>query len=626
MSAKSSYTLREQIALIRRGLSIYKSFPKPVLLSAALTAVFDAVVPFINLYFSARILNELVGERNHDSLQILVLLTVCLNLTALLLQTALLRWKTYCHSCNWNELFRTYSAKALSLDYADLENPKIQDDYSQIRQHQMGMGFGLSRLAWPIPEIVKGLFQIAFSITFAFTLFTLKVPESSPYTWLDSWWMVSTVILVLAGPVFLTPYLNMLGGKIWARATHDNNKGNRFFFFYFFRMIHNSDTAKDIRIYNQKRLIREQQISEEGGFNIHRWQQYSKYNAKFAAGGTAVTYLCNGLIYLYIAAKALTGAFEVGSIVLYVGAFTQFGMGFSSILSNLAYLINNNPFLEKAFKFLDIANPMYQGSLTTEKRSDNEYEIEFRNVSFKYPSADDFALKHVSLKFKVGERLAIVGENGSGKTTFIKLLCRLHDPTEGVILLNGIDIRKYSYKDYIAIFSIVFQDFKLLPFTLGQNVAASIDYDKERVRQALEQCGFAEQLASWSKGLDTYLYKNFEDEGVEVSGGEAQKIALARALYKEAPFVILDEPTAALDPIAEFDVYSKMNEIVGDKTAVFISHRLSSCRFCNDIAVFHEGELIQRGSHDDLLSHGSGKYSELWNAQAQYYVEQKIKN
>lgn len=216
--------------------------------------------------------------------------------------------------------------------------------------------------------------------------------------------------------------------------------------------------------------------------------------------------------------------------------------------------------------------------------------------------------------------MAVVGENGSGKTTFIKLLCRLYDPTEGVILLNGIDIKKYDYDEYMSIFSVVFQDFKLFSFSLGQNVAANTNYDESRVIECLTKSGFSDRLAKMPKGLQTCLYKNFDEEGVEISGGEAQKIALARALYKNAPFIILDEPTAALDPISEYEIYSNFNRIVGNKTAIYISHRLSSCRFCNDIAVFSNGSLIQRGSHDMLIQDENGKYHELWNAQAQYYT------
>ena len=247
--------------------------------------------------------------------------------------------------------------------------------------------------------------------------------------------------------------------------------------------------------------------------------------------------------------------------------------------------------------------------------------MEYKDVSFKYPGSDLWALRHVNMKFKVGKRLAIVGENGSGKTTFIKLLCRLYDPQEGQILLNGIDIRKYRYDDYMNIFSVVFQDFQLISQPLGNNVAGSMEYDRDRVCKALIDAGFGDRLATMEKGLDTMLYKDLSEDGVDVSGGEAQKIAIARALYKDAPFIILDEPTAALDPIAEAEIYSKFNDIAGDKTAIYISHRLSSCKFCDEIAVFHDGAVIQHGTHAVLLEDTAGKYYELWNAQAQYYTK-----
>lgn len=247
---------------------------------------------------------------------------------------------------------------------------------------------------------------------------------------------------------------------------------------------------------------------------------------------------------------------------------------------------------------------------------------DIRDVSFRYPNTETWALRHVNMKFQVGSRLAVVGENGSGKTTFIKLLCRLYDPTQGEILLNGIDIRKYSYRQYIDLFSVVFQDFQLLAFPLGQNVAAAVEVDKGRAARCLEMAGFGKRLAALPQGLEAPLYKEFDESGVQVSGGEAQKIALARALYKDAPFVVLDEPTAALDPVAEMEVYENFDKIVGDKTAVYISHRLSSCRFCDDIAVFDHGHIVQQGSHDALVE-APGKYQELWHAQARYYAKQE---
>jgi len=265
------------------------------------------------------------------------------------------------------------------------------------------------------------------------------------------------------------------------------------------------------------------------------------------------------------------------------------------------------------FDFMDLPNDMYQGTLTPPRGDD--LEIEFKNVSFKYST--EYVLKNISMKFKAGQRLAVVGMNGSGKTTFIKLLCRLFDPDEGEVLLNGINIREYDYRRYMDIFSVVFQDYGLLAYELGQNVAVSKCFDTSKVTDCLTAAGFGDKLAEMT--LSTCLYKEYDEHGIDVSGGEAQKIALARALHKDAAFLILDEPTAALDPVSEFEIYSRMNEISGNKNCVFISHRLSSCRFCHDIVVFHQGEIVQRGSHEELVADASGKYFELWNAQAQYY-------
>jgi len=319
--------------------------------------------------------------------------------------------------------------------------------------------------------------------------------------------------------------------------------------------------------------------------------------------------------------RALEGMYDIGEVVRLVGAITAFYGATVGVMVSLSNLKDNAPFLGMLFDFFDLPSTKYKGTLTTEKRADGEYSLEFHNVSFKYPGSDKFALENLNLAFKIGERIAIVGMNGSGKTTMIKLLCRLYEPTSGYISLNGIDIKKYAYDEYIDIFSVVFQDFTLSGLPLGQNVATSINYDEIAVRSALFKTGFGERLNRLENGLNTTLFKDYDMDGVTVSGGEAQKIALARAIYKNAPIVILDEPTAALDPIAEYEIYSKFNEIVGNKTAIFISHRLSSCRFCHDIAVFNEGKLVQQGTHDVLLSNTTGKYHEMWYAQAHHYGE-----
>lgn len=216
-----------------------------------------------------------------------------------------------------------------------------------------------------------------------------------------------------------------------------------------------------------------------------------------------------------------------------------------------------------------------------------------------------------------------MGANGAGKTTFIKLLCRLYDPSEGEILLNGIDIRKYDYDEYIRMFSIVFQDYKIFSFSVAENVAAGPVFDRERVIKSLRDAGIYDRVRQMKNGIDARLLKDQQDgdeEGIEISGGEKQKIALARALYRNAPIVILDEPTSALDPVAEQDIYLRFNDMIAEKTAVFISHRMSSCLFCDEIIVFDEGRIVEYGSHDQLVADEEGVYHRMWEAQAQYYI------
>lgn len=229
-------------------------------------------------------------------------------------------------------------------------------------------------------------------------------------------------------------------------------------------------------------------------------------------------------------------------------------------------------------------------------------------------------MQNVSLKITLKDKLACVGRNGAGKTTFIKLLCRLYDPCEGYITLNGIDIRKYDYLEYLKLFSVVFQDFSLFAFPLKENIACSMEGNLDMVWECIDKVNIRDKVEMMKQQLDTMLYQYYDEEGEEVSGGEAQKIAIARALYKDGPFVVLDEPTAALDPISEYEIYSHFNTLVEDKTSIFISHRMSSCRFCDDIIVFDKGKIIQRGNHQTLMKDEKNVYASMWNAQAKYYV------
>ena len=253
----------------------------------------------------------------------------------------------------------------------------------------------------------------------------------------------------------------------------------------------------------------------------------------------------------------------------------------------------------------------------------DSYEFEFKNVSFKYSRADKYALKDLNLKIKAGERLAVVGLNGAGKSTFIKLMLRLYEPTEGQILLNGVDISTYDIDSYYGIFSPVFQDVNLFAFTFAENISmrALENTDFSLAQKFTKDAGLGEKLESLPNGLNTQLLKIIYDDGIDMSGGEKQKLALARALYKNSPVVILDEPTSALDAIAESKLYEEFDKLIGGKTAVYISHRLSSTQFCNNVAMFMEGKMIEYGTHDSLMA-ANGEYAKMFNIQSQYYLEE----
>jgi len=621
MDKPEKLTIREAFSLTMRGYKLLWSRTPGRFISSGLSVAVGAVIPYVGIYIAARLINEIAGPRDPDRLRFYAIAALISAAVLAIVNAGLQRWKEAETAGTWYDISGIYADKLQTMNFASTEDSKTHELLAHIEQSQNWSSWGLIKLDASFGDLVRPIASILGALALTVSLFTLPVPEDAgAIAILNHPLFVVAIIALMLAVTFIAPMLSIKGRLYWNRRIESAKLGNRVFGAYGYHA-YDSGNAMDIRMYRQD-IIAHHYMGSNNTYGIGG--ATAKYAqgpmGAYAAASAAVGHVFTAIIYVFVCLKAWGGAFGVGSVTQYIGAITALSGSLSSLISCLGEMRINAGFLRSLFEFLDIPNDMYQGSLTTEKRSDNKYEITFRNVSFKYPGADAYAIKDLSLTFNIGQRLAVVGQNGSGKTTFIKLLCRLYDPTEGEILLNGIDIRKYNYQEYMNIFSAVFQDFKLLSFTLGQNVAAANEYDHEKALDCLSRAGFEERLNNLPDGLKTHLYKDLDKEGVEVSGGEAQKIAMARALYREAPFIVLDEPTAALDPVAEFEIYSKMNEIVGDKTAVFISHRLSSCRFCQDIAVFHEGELVQRGNHDSLIADNGGKYHELWHAQAQYYT------
>ena len=587
---------------------VYKTDKLVVLLLFPI-AVIRALQPYIALFATSYILQGFIDGYAYQTLLYIALAAVGLGFLFNFTEGYLTKIQQTHNAVYIPKIYMAQAEKYLSMDYQLLESPAVNDINARIaRDNRWGSGY------YNLSYYLSGLLD-------NFCGFIIGVIMIIPFFLAGhiSGGLIFFVLLLVFAVASSLINSNVVQVKLTGHLNTKDPKYDTKYQFYFIYGILISSILKTARIYNIKKLISGYLEDDE-----RRQNDFCRVFTRYASLSGLLGALTSGGLtasaYLFVVAKAVTGAVSVSNVVRYAGTIYNMAGSFFGLSSAVSRLIDQTDRIQAMIEFMEVKNVLYKGTLPVEKRRDNEYEIEFKNVSFKYPGSEDYSLRDFSIKLNIGQKLAVVGMNGSGKTTMIKLLCRLYDPTEGEITLNGIDIRKYEYSEYLSIFSVVFQDFKLFSFKLSENIACTANVDAARVSNVIGKVGMSERIDAMQSGIDTYLYNDF-DRGVEISGGEAQKIALARALYKSAPFIVLDEPTAALDPIAEYEIYSRFNEIVGDKTAIYISHRLSSCRFCDDIAVFDNGQLVQRGSHDKLVADESGKYRELWFAQAQYYTK-----
>lgn len=574
---------------------------------------FITLQPFVALFFSARILDVLAAGAERGVVIRWIVAAVACNYGIYLLERLMACISRLEGVTLYWQLYQEMSRVMMRADYKELEKPDISHAKERIERATTMFWYG----PWEVPgvfmRLIEGLTITVSALVLAFPIFLPVKGEKVP------WGMIGMILFI--------------GVSVWYSLSSERKlykmkedsleplaqvyRQQEFFMAY----AGEDKAAKDIRIFGQKKLIyrlmqknlvRERKLADE-----RRFKQAKSFGIR---GALAQAVGC--LAYLIVGARALAGIFGIGSVVQYVGAIMKLSEGIRVLIYALQHITMQGPHCQEYLDFIGEGEDKdkychgHDGQRILQMPED--YTIVFEHVSFRYPGTEEWVLKDLNLTLKRGEHFAVVGMNGSGKTTFIKLLCRLYEPEQGRILFNGTDIREFRYEDYQKLFAVVFQDFQIFALPLGENVAASSHYDETRVQACLEQAGVGEFVKGLPKGLKQPLY-TVEADGVNISGGEAQKIAIARALYKDAPFVILDEPTAALDPIAEAEIYAGFQQMVRSKGALYISHRLSSCRFCDKIAVFHEGRLVQMGTHEELLSSEDGKYYELWQAQAQYY-------
>lgn len=606
----------ENKGTLRKVLRMVEMLQPGFLALTTITKILAAGQPFVTIYFGSVILDMLVARAPLEEIMTVVAWMAGLSVLLVLFRWALEMPLVVKKSVISQKVDQMMCKKSCEMDYELLVDTNTLDMRQRAWDGVYNNG-DMEDFCELLTSAIENICTIVYS---GVLLFPLLVPEtnvchSGLAGLLGRWYSGIFLLAAMALSIWMNTIANRRSAKIQQDVFAENVKNNRHME-YFRGFAFDYSQGKNIRIYKMADMIlgavkKNNEVME----NIH--QKMIRLTQKVKWINSAAAFLLQFCSYLYVGLKAIYGLISIGSTMCYISAYQNLSRSVGSIFDMIIQLGVKSRYLVYFYKYLEIPNQRYQGTIPVEKRDDNMYQIEFKDVSFRYPDGDKMVLSHISEKFTLGSKMAVVGPNGSGKSTFIKLLCRLYEPTEGEILLNGINIQYYDFREYIALFSVVFQDFQLFAFSVAENVAASREYDEKKVWECIEKAGLSARLRNAPEGIRTNIYQ-LEKNGVEVSGGEAQKLAIARALYKDAPWVILDEPTSALDPVAEYEIYRHFNEMVKDKTSIYISHRMSSCRFCDTIYVFEDGRIIQKGSHESLMQE-DGLYSRLWNAQAQYY-------
>lgn len=569
----------------------------------AFASLLKALRPLMFIFGPKLIIDELVDQQRISYL-VMVILGIAVGNFVLSALEQYVVYKSEALTFEFNSSFEMHIAqKTAEIDYQNIEDP----DVLNLKERAL---FAV-RNHWLMGSMITALSNMANE---AFLLLSLVA-----IIWTFSPWALVLLVVIVA-----------VNSLLFKRVQHyyyeesvSTVGGNRAFVYYIGQS-GDLEIAKDLRLYQMSKMI----IDRMDRFNLRIYKLYSKIYGSISKLNGLVSVnvqLQTVIVYGMLAFRAIKGTVTIGSFMMYAGAIGKFGASMNTWVSSFIEVNRLCRQLELLVAYEAIPASKEQGDVPVADLP--AYEIAFHNVSFKYPKAKDYTLRNISVTIKPGEKISIIGKNGAGKTTFVKLLTRLYKPTEGIITLDGIDIQTLDYEGYMAQISAVFQDYRLFGITVEENVSckvaneSSLDAENEAaaVTRVLAEVGMAEDVAKLEFGMKTALDKGFDRKATKLSGGQAQKLAIGRAIYKQAKIVVLDEPTAALDPIAESDVYTRFDELVQGKTAIYISHRLSSCRFCDRILVFDRGEIIEMGSHDELVSEVDSLYFEMFNAQAQYY-------
>ncbi|MBE6562922.1 MAG: ABC transporter ATP-binding protein [Ruminococcaceae bacterium] len=561
---------------------------------AAVSILLDTFQPLFTLMMPKYIIDELTYGKDFDKVLFYIALLVGINLIVGVIRSAVsFIGGTSKLRCN-HEFEKHYGVICADMEYSALESSSTRDEINKAINNTNPVRF--------IDGTLSGFLTTLFQLTgYTYIIFTLN----------------PVIILIIIFIIFLSSLINKRRQKLGYDYESIFSKYERKFKYLMNCMI-TFDFGKEVRI-NKASWWLSEKFEGEIDVYLEILKENLKKNLKLNIIDTVIGFLQTVIMYGYAVYKILINAVTVGSFSVYLGAITAFTGGFTDITGKIMGLGLLSKYVDDYKKVTSKAASTDDGGICIDPRGSKSHEITFENVYFKYPNTENYVLKNINVTVKAGEKLSVVGYNGAGKTTFIKLICRLYEPTEGRILYNGIDVSKINKKSYMKLLSVVFQDYSLFYFTLRDNVVFDKGDDKKFL-DAIEKSGLHEKFGELELGEHTPLTKEFDPRGIEFSGGEGQKLACARAYYKDAPIIIFDEPTAALDPIAESALYERFNNIIENKTAVYISHRLASVRFCDKVAVFVGGEIAEYGTHDTLMEK-NGIYRDMFEKQSGFYAE-----
>lgn len=510
----------------------------------------------------------------------------------------------------WDKVYKglvsKYLRKSFTTDFKNMENPDFLDLIERSK-HAMYNYQGISGYCRRGSNILSNIVLVVIA--------GAAIAVINP--------LIILVLVVISYFIYKILDSTMEWTKINFRDAMSSNFRKNYYF---------SSTARDFKYAKDIRLFKMQDFIEQTWKDINTvyYAACKKNHRKWVMCEAKMSFLRlfqNLLLYVVLIYMVLNKGMSISDFVLYIGLVASFSTAMTDMFCNMVWMNMNRMELDDFRTFMDWNEDkpdIEKGQGVSKNIGLKQFEFKFENVSFKYPGHEKYVLKNINLTIEAGSKLAVVGINGAGKTTLTKLLMRLYEPTEGRILLNGVDVKKYDRDTYFKIFAPVFQNIEIFAFPVWQNISMKPENetDKNRTMEALERSGLDEKINKYENKIDTMLLRIFDPNGVDLSGGERQRLAMARALYQNREVLVLDEPTAALDALAEDRMYQEFNQMVKGKTAIFISHRLSSTRFCDKIVMFEDGRIVEEGTHEQLIN-ANGKYRNMFQVQAQYYKDKE---